>query len=251
MNRASCRHLLGMVSVFLFVAGSASAANPAPKTYGTQNVTWYRVSAAEFAPANGTVPSTSWNPSSSYAFRTWGTGGWFFAAPHLPAGALLTGLELDACDTNGSGNHLDLQLYDCDRFSNCNAVPLTSVSTFDLGPGCGSVSIDVTGANYTVDNQAHQLLLWANMAATDGTNQIAGAAIGYVLQVSPAPGSPTFNDGPHERYRLSIHRSPRRLWHHGRMRRRQLLPGQPSHASADGDLPCEGARIVVLTDQAF
>src|SRR6266511_3320645 len=102
-NPRSGQFLIGVSLLTLFLG--IAVAEGAPDNFGTQNVTWYRISAAEFMPVNTAVaPWTSWNPGADYTFRTWGSGGWLFAAPHLPAGALLTSLELDACDTNGTGN---------------------------------------------------------------------------------------------------------------------------------------------------
>lgn len=198
MNRNG-RVVLSTAVALVLVAFSATASGPvsAPKTYGTTNVTWYRMSALEFVPVNAaSAPTTTWAPTSTYNFRTYGGGGWFFATPHLPNGALLTMLELNACDTNSTGNHLELTLWDCDFNGACNSTPIGTTSTFDLGPGCGAVYLDISAANYTVDNQVRELLLWAKMDVTDGTNQLSGAAVGYKLQVSPAPATPTFNDVP-------------------------------------------------------
>ena len=59
---------------------------------------------------------------------------------------------------------------------------------------CSSYSDD---ARQLSRRQLHgQFLLDVTFGATDGSNTFAGVIVGYVLEVSPAPGAATFNDVP-------------------------------------------------------
>lgn len=169
------------------------AATPLTPEFGGSTVSYYRVGAAEFKGGNNFTPYdyTGLNP-----FRVWADF-LLFATPHLPGGALLKSLELDDCDTNVSGNHLFLYLLDCDYLGACSNT-LATLSSADnyFNLQCSFVSVDLSPLNYTVNNQTHELLLYAFFQSTDITNQLAGATIGYQLQVSPDPATATFSDVP-------------------------------------------------------
>ena len=62
--------------------------------------------------------------------------------------------------------------------------------------GLSTVIADLEPDDITVNNFTRQYSVLANASETDGTTKIAGMIVGYVLQVSPAPDTPTFNDVP-------------------------------------------------------
>ena len=167
--------------------------------YGTTTVVWQKLTAPEFDPdTSSTTYTSTWVPESAgYHYRRWVTGGYphVLASPHLPSGANVTSIKFAYCDTNASANHLAINLYDCDAFGDCNATPVFS---FDSGSFAVCPATDAYSGffSYTVDNVGHQLLIDVKFPATDGSLQLASVALGYTLQVSPAPGSPTFNDVP-------------------------------------------------------
>ncbi len=163
------------------------------------------------APAFGTtntsyqiINDTEFNPlySSDSFFRGFSlnaiAGSGIFDAPiHLPDGALLTYAELDFCDSNTSGNHLGIAIWDLPAIGTSPPVDLQDLgSVSNVSQPCASVSADMSGLNYTVDNKNHRLFVGLLFNAFDSTNQITAVVIGYKLQVSPAPGSPSFNDVP-------------------------------------------------------
>ena len=180
-------------AVFLFCSSSsAQSVASTPRTFGTSNTSWYRIGASEFAPVNGAAaPTMTFDGSTDFGARVY-RGAWLFSSPHLPDGALLMMIGLVGCDRH-DGRHIH---WSGTATRNWNPTPLVTASTFDLGPGCGTMYADLSSLNYTVDNQVRQLLVRAMPDASDGTNQIGGAIIGYRLQVSPAPATPTFNDVP-------------------------------------------------------
>jgi hypothetical protein len=114
------------------------------------------------------------------------------AGIHVPGGALVTYLEFDYCDTNAS-NHMTLDLLECDN----QGQGCTGITPGPLASANGGCSfIRYTNLAITIDNYHNQYVLDVTFGATDGTNLLAGAIVGYQLQVSPAPGSATFNDVP-------------------------------------------------------
>jgi hypothetical protein len=194
-----------MVAVASLVAAGANAEEPhlisapappsskAPQNFGTTNTVYDSIGEWEFAP-----PTNAW---------TWGdtagnqplkfptqAGIFFNAAAHIPNGALLTSLEFDYCDDNASQD-ASLQLINVDYLNNAifNLGTVTSSGT----PGCTFGTFDVSQYGITVDALNQRLLLQVSFGSSvDSTTRFAGAIIGYKLQVSPAPGVPTFNDVP-------------------------------------------------------
>ena len=74
---------------------------------------------------------------------------------------------------------------------------------------------------------------------------LVGAVVGYKLQVSPAPPTATFGDVPTGHQFFQYIEALADVRDHRRLRRRQLLSGQPGDTRADGRVPREGARPAV------
>ncbi len=156
--------------------------------FGLSDVILYHVGHNEFSPASSLT--TYGETNGRYATLALGA---FTATPHIPNGALLTSLEFDYCDNSVSNHHVTLVLGNCDLLLDGCIVMTGGQSTSN---GCASVTFDMSGLAYTVQNHLRTLLLQANTASGDETNQIVGAFIGYKLQVSPAPATATFSDVP-------------------------------------------------------
>ena len=167
-----------------------------PKTpeWGTAGVTYYSIGAAELLPRNSTMTYvTDVSPAGRYATSS---GADFQATPHIPGGALLTYLEFDFCDTS-SVESMSLDLSDCDYLGICNYPPMASIVTPVNTGACGVYYwTDLTPLNYTVNNTSRRLLLEVQTGSGGIDKTFYGAVIGYKLQVSQAPGTPTFNDVP-------------------------------------------------------
>jgi len=179
-----------------------------PATYGTSAISYVEIPAADFVPYNSgctyTSDNSGWGPR-------WPTAGncAFDAGLHLPSGAIVVYLELDFVDTNPSDS-VEGSLLECSFLGqNCIRHPLAgggppdcgnfggiicSGNAYDLGPG--NQAVDLTPDAIVVDNFTKSYVLWTGMVSEDGSERIAGMIVGYVLQVSPAPGAPTFNDVP-------------------------------------------------------
>ena len=169
--------------------------------WGTQDRILSHVAFSEFSPASS---ATGYDGGAYNYYGRFSTAanGVFWAVPHVPSGALLTYLELDYCDQSDTGNVL-LKVYDCDYRGGDCGTGLASVSSGTGQKGCTLVSQDLTSLNFTVDNNSRELVLVGATETPGGFNQINGAYIGYRLQISVAPMSPTFADVPtsHTYYR--------------------------------------------------
>jgi S-layer family protein len=132
-----------------------------------------------------------------HRFRTGGDS--FLAAtlPDLPAGALITGLELEGCDTNAGGS---LSVYLTSRRSPIG--PTDTIGTVDTGnletPGCDFFGnpTNLIPVGHIVDNFNVAYWVRARFEATDETLSVGAVRIYYQLRVSPAPAVATFLDVP-------------------------------------------------------
>jgi S-layer family protein len=120
-------------------------------------------------------------------FRIAGTS--FFKLPvHVPAGAIVSEVEFNYCDTGASS----LTAFWFRQVKNAPPV-VTTLFTSVGTPGC--VVQNVTFAAQTIDNNANSYNIEMSMA--DATIVFLSARVGYRLQVSPAPATATFpNDVP-------------------------------------------------------
>ncbi|HEY3204996.1 MAG TPA: S-layer homology domain-containing protein [Thermoanaerobaculia bacterium] len=172
------------------------ATQQGPNTYGTTYSSFYRMGANEFTGVQ--VPGfDTWNDT----FYTDGTklrrygqvaNGYFIGTPHLPSGAKLLRVYVEDCVN--TSNSVYGWIYSCLSYGDGCSV-LLAIST---APGCGYDTEDVSGSGYVVDNSpsGNYLVILLATTATDGSDSFAGVSVEYQLQVSPAPGSATFNDVP-------------------------------------------------------
>jgi len=194
--------LLSALAGAQVLAGAPSSASvpppETPQTYGTTVTSYADVGEWEFSPLNTATHFDDVGSNSANALRyaTAGSNS-FFAPLHLPSGAAVQSVELDACDSNSTGNHVIGLLSHCDHVTGLcvpigNQIPSTSAA---INP-CKSYVQDVTGAGYVVDNTGDRLLLLVVTQGGDDTTSFAGMRVGYKLSVSPAPGVATFGDVP-------------------------------------------------------
>ena len=118
----------------------------------------------------------------------------FATALQLPAGALLTTLELAACDTNPAGG-VRAQLF---RVAGPDG-PTTFLGSAGTGvaqvPGCGFFSFTLAPA-HEIDNLNSTYFVLVDMSSAAGDTRFQAVRIFYNLQMSPAPATATFNDVP-------------------------------------------------------
>lgn len=183
-----------------------SGAPSRPETYGGKAVSYLRVPGSEFFPGGTGVNFDT--PSGVIRYSYNNTSIAIFGAPlHLPAGAKIVYLELDFLD-GSSGAAEYARLKQCDLSNNCVQYPTAGAGPVDcLSPGfiCSgnaatagysSQSADLTSENLIVNNVNYAYVLNAGNTSLDGTTELVGVLVGYVLQVSPGPGTATFTDVP-------------------------------------------------------
>jgi len=178
-----------------------------PQTYGTTAVSYVEVPAVGFSPMDS---ATSYS-TGGFGLQRWSSNctGPCFAAPlRLPAGARLVYLELDFLDTIATDT-VQGTLFECDYASeNCTNHPAAGAGPGDCltsGYICSGIafqsgesfeSADLTPDGIIVDNFSHSYSLAAGGTSGADFTSIGGMIVGYVLQVSPPPGSATFADVP-------------------------------------------------------
>ena len=163
--------------------------DPKAPDFGPSNLTHVRVTALEFTPffsdSTGWAGGTGFTRYPTSLDSNWG------APIRLPGGALLKRFELDYCDTSTVGAHLSATLLECDnQGQNCQVFG----SANSTNNGCNFAAEDTL--NQRIDNYHHLYLVDAQFGAADGTNSLASVIFSYQLDVSPAPGTPTFGDVP-------------------------------------------------------
>lgn len=174
------------------------AASPAtPTTFGTTQTSYLVVTAPEITPFNSAVTYDDLGNGSSRLSR-YATGGFgvFVAGVDFPSGALVTSLEMDACDSNATNDHVGTVLGYCDRFGlNCVAISSILQTVSDAVVPCKATTEDLSPLNHTVDNLTNNYFVEVLTTSLNSSNSFSAARIGYRLQVSPASVQ-TFNDVP-------------------------------------------------------
>jgi len=181
----------------ILLSGGAALAQSAPE-YGTSQVSYVQIPGPAFVAQNSaSVLAVSGNGLSGQALRIVGGTGpqYFTAALQVPSGALLKSVRYDVCDASGgSGGLVPGSLVVTDALGN---VQTASPAVASAGTGCESLTTDLTGLAITADNSAKHFSVVVSLTNA-GAPQVglAGVAVGYQLQVSPAPGAATFGDVP-------------------------------------------------------
>ena len=177
-----------LLGLLLSLGSECLAAQQSVPTYGVDSPLIAVVSAWDM---EGVGSSTTWDVTGFYRYST--NGGQLIAAIHVPSGARLLSLELDACDTTATALAVG-QLFRVDAGSG-NALAVVSTDTAAT-PGCGRFSADLIAGPETVDNYQFQYVVTAQNNSFDQTTLIGAIRVVYELQVSPAPAIATFNDVP-------------------------------------------------------
>lgn len=111
---------------------------------------------------------------------------------HLPQGAQIVSIAMDACDSNDAGQ---VQFSLVRHLGGMN-FGLVSISTgMAAEPGCDRFTAALA-TPATVDNDTYEYWLTGANSPRDSSVTITAIRIDYRLQVSPAPGAATFNDVP-------------------------------------------------------
>ena len=123
-----------------------------------------------------------------------GAGCLFEAAVSLPAGALVTAIELEACDTDPAASVSATLLTQAPLES--GLFQLAGVSTgITETPGC-LFFFAFPLSQETIDNFSNTYQVEVAITGTTVATRFQAVRIYYLLQVSPAPATATFSDVP-------------------------------------------------------
>ncbi len=176
------------------VNGVVVTKGPAPDAFGTTSNTWFVATPWDAQPIDSTF---------TYSFVNLSAGGqgiaqsnpsgspWVHIPIHVPAGAVVTHIESNYCDT-GAADISGFLLINQKNGSQTSTEFLSSSGT----PGC-VVETATLLTPITIDNDGNQYWIELFMGnVTDQSIVFASLRVGYHLQVSPAPGMATFSDVP-------------------------------------------------------
>jgi len=168
-------------------ASGALAATVSPK-FGVDQVSTLVITAFDMQAADSTIGTASTVDMQRYATSL----GEFFAGVHLPQGALILAIELEACDQSDSGKLLaKLFRVESGNVHNLGVVDTGLVET----AGC-QVYTSLLPVPETVENTLNRYQIGVGNTPFDGTETFGAVRVYYQLQVSPAPATATFNDVP-------------------------------------------------------
>jgi hypothetical protein len=157
--------------------------------YGPQDLIYVRVNGTQMFPFQSSDGYFS-VPGSIERYPAGGVDALEAIPGPIPSGAIIDYFELDYCDTN-AGADVSATLLDCGpQGASCSTV-VSNISSSGSG-GCSTVS--ASGIGYTLTNAASTFDIEMIFGAVDGSITVGSTIVGYHLQVSPAPVSPTFAD---------------------------------------------------------
>jgi len=172
-----------------------------PRTFGTASEVAYVIPAAEFEVM---LFSSSFqfviNPApTAGVFRVPLANITLLAGLRLPAGALITRVEIDGCDSDAAGQ---IALFLASATSPAGSTPIKTIAGVGTGtpqqPGCAlfqsAFAGGITPADRTIDNAGQYYFLALNMNAPGLA--LSNVRVYYQLQVSSAPAVATFSDVP-------------------------------------------------------
>jgi hypothetical protein len=179
----------------LFLGASAVWANDklpvADDTYGTSGLTWVTLTPWDFHPVDSLTTYGHTITPTLGIYRTGGLGV-FMAGLHLPEGAVVSVIEIAACDTNSSDLYAKFEA----ALKTGAYVPPPGIATTTGSPGCVVVS-DSSFTPWTVNNATTYYTVEIGFGvASDATLTLNSVRVGYKLQVSPDPSTATFADVP-------------------------------------------------------
>jgi hypothetical protein len=118
----------------------------------------------------------------------------FFAPVVLPAGALVSRIELAACDNDGAGA-VSATLWRIENPEVGKTALASAASPVPGTPGCATFT-DTLATPETIDNAKNSYLLEVFVAGSGNNTRFQAVRVFHRLQVSVAPPTATFGDVP-------------------------------------------------------
>jgi hypothetical protein len=168
------------------------AAEPAPDAFGLLPWTQLNLALVGFSP----VDDGEW----THLFNGWGwrNSGGNTATCHtvsIPSGAAVPGYTIWAIDNNGAGT-VRYEFYRTNLMTNVSQNILTTETGIAGTPGTVRSFRDIPGADHVMNNMRAAYWICINNTVTGSSLQSSGVTFWYRRQISPAPGSASFNDVP-------------------------------------------------------
>jgi hypothetical protein len=134
----------------------------------------------------------TWRPTVGTGSRYLTAAGTFECVVHMPAGASILRIELEACDTSSVGEVI--ANFGLLTSPGGPGFTIASVSTgVAATPDCNFFGYDLPSP-LTVNNETEQYSFEITNTTYDGKTEFAGARVYYKLQVSAGPATATFSD---------------------------------------------------------
>ena len=180
------------IALLLGLAPSILSAQAHTPAYGIDGITTYVVTAWDMEPSESTASWSGAALENGHRYAT-GVAGAFLTGAHLPQGARILSIELEACDTSDTGTVNGFLIRTA---LTGPSMILALVSTGDAPtPGCEGFGAELAIPE-TVENNTYKYLAVVANSTVDGSTTFGAIRIHYQLQVSPSPGAATFNDVP-------------------------------------------------------
>jgi len=186
--RAPLRPLLAAV-VLAASSTAALAQTASTPAWGTSSETSEVVSAWDMQTQDY---GTTWQHDGNNQYRYLTSAGTLYAGLHVPNGAVIDSIELDACDTSSFAQVFGGLLRSDGQVTDILGLAFTGPTEMD---GCSRWPVPLAVPE-TVDAQRYDYTVYAINGAFDGTTTVGAVRVNYHLQVSPAPGTATFGDVP-------------------------------------------------------
>lgn len=184
------QHRSQLTSGVPVVVAPQEAGRDDPSAWGPSATTTFRIPAWAFQPVEfGNQFSIQGGFNRFIA-----AGGVAFAPVMIPEGALVTAVQVTACDESPN-EEVTWALIALDATA-ATEIGLSSLGTTSVAaiPGCGVFNLNLSSP-HTINNTQIYYVAVGN-SPTPGTVRYSSAAVRYKLQVSPPPGMATFNDVP-------------------------------------------------------
>ena len=200
LSRSATAMLFVLVLLGMPVAALGQGTDHAPdeRTYGIDTSVSLTIPAVAF---HGLTPGVTYMLNNRFSQHCVNTLACAIEAPvSLPAGALITSIQMDLCDT-GAQTEVRASLQQVLPSEGAAPTVLaTSISGVGTAPGC-TVKNQNLAAPHTVDNAGSAYIISARLSSVGPTflnanTRLVGVRVFYRLQVTPAPAVATFNDVP-------------------------------------------------------
>ena len=232
-----------LASLAFATASGALAATVSPN-FGVDQVSTLVITAFDMQAVDSTIGTASTVDMQRYATSL----GEFFAGVHLPQGALILAIELEACDQSDSGKLLaELFRVESGNVHNLAVLDTGLVET----AGCQVYTLLLLPVPETVDNTINRYQIGVGNTPFDGSETFGAVRVYYQLQVSPAPATATFNDvptsDPASQFIEALFASGITAGCGGG----NFCPAPPRDAAPDGGLPVQGTRAPLAGQDRF